>query len=166
MVAIPAAWWLPAIPPVVTWQSVVDSTVGSVGAAETLYGRLSGPGHRLVLFDVNRHRYLASVQRPQAGELIERLLRQQRGYELDIVGNDNLDTSAIGFIKGPALPADAGTNLDKFIAELAGGLNLWTGPIKLQDGSEYLKAGEVATDFQVWYLPQLLDGMEGQSVSE
>ena len=89
----------------------------------------------------------------------------------DFIGPDwkdinNLDTSAIGFIKGPALPADAGTNLDKFIAELAGGLNLWTGPIKLQDGSEYLKAGEVATDFQVWYLPQLLDGMEGQSVSE
>jgi len=89
----------------------------------------------------------------------------------DFIGPDwkdinNLDTSAIGFIKGPALPADAGANLDKFIAELAGGLNLWTGPIKLQDGSEYLKAGEVATDFQVWYLPQLLDGMEGQSVSE
>ena len=84
------------LPPVVTWQSVVDATVGSVGAAETLYGRLSGPGHRLILFDVNRHRYLASVQRPQAGELIDRLLRQQRGYELDIVGNDNLDTSAIG----------------------------------------------------------------------
>jgi hypothetical protein len=75
---------------------VVDATVGSVGAAETLYGRLSGPGHRLILFDVNRHRYLASLQRPQAGELIDRLLRQQRGYELDIVGNDNLDTSAIG----------------------------------------------------------------------
>ena len=84
------------LPPVVTWQSVVDATVGSVGAAETLYGRLSGPGHRLILFDVNRHRYLASLQRPQAGELIDRLLRQQRGYELDIVGNDNLDTSAIG----------------------------------------------------------------------
>lgn len=89
----------------------------------------------------------------------------------DFIGPDwkdinNLDTSAIGFIKGPALSADAGANLDKFIAELAGGLNLWTGPLKLQDGSEYLKAGEVATDFQVWYLPQLLDGMEGQSVSE
>jgi len=34
----------------------------------------------------------------------------------------------------------------------------------LQDGTAYLKDGEVATDQQVWYLPQLLEGMEGQSV--
>jgi simple sugar transport system substrate-binding protein len=47
---------------------------------------------------------------------------------------------------------------------LAGGLNLWTGPINLQDGTAYLANGEVATDQQVWYLPQLLEGMEGQSV--
>ena len=49
---------------------------------------------------------------------------------------------------------------------LAGGLNLWTGPINLQDGTEYLAEGEVATDQQVWYLPQLLEGMEGQSVPQ
>lgn len=79
---------------------------------------------------------------------------------------NNLDTSMIGFKKGAALSADASGNLDKFIAELAGGLTLWKGPIKLQDGSEYLKDGETGTDFQVWYLPQLLEGMEGQSVSQ
>jgi simple sugar transport system substrate-binding protein len=33
----------------------------------------------------------------------------------------------------------------------------------LQDGTAYLAAGEVGTDLQVWYLPQLLEGMEGQS---
>ncbi len=44
-------------------------------------------------------------------------------------------------------------------------LNLWTG-LKSQDGTEYLTDGVVATDVQVWYLPQLLEGMEGQSVSE
>jgi basic membrane protein A and related proteins len=77
---------------------------------------------------------------------------------------NNKDTSAVGFVKGKALSADASTQLDKFIAELAGGLNLWKGPLNLQDGSTYLKDGEVATDLQVWYLPQLLEGMEGQSV--
>jgi len=30
----------------------------------------------------------------------------------------------------------------------------------------HLKDGEVATDQQIWYLPQLLEGMEGQSVPE
>ena len=33
-----------------------------------------------------------------------------------------------------------------------------------QDGSVFLKDGETATDPQIWYLPQLLEGMEGQSV--
>jgi simple sugar transport system substrate-binding protein len=77
---------------------------------------------------------------------------------------NNPDTSAVGFENGAALSSDASTQVDKFIGELAGGLNLWTGPLNLQDGTVYLKDGEVATDLQVWYLPQLLEGMEGQSV--
>jgi simple sugar transport system substrate-binding protein len=77
---------------------------------------------------------------------------------------NNPDTSAVGYVKGDALSEEASANLDAFIAELAGGLNLWTGPINLQDGTEYLADGVVATDPQVWYLPQLLEGMEGQSV--
>ncbi|RPI25997.1 MAG: BMP family ABC transporter substrate-binding protein [Chloroflexota bacterium] len=77
---------------------------------------------------------------------------------------NNRDTSPIGFAKGSALSADASANLDKFISAVAGGLNLWTGPINLQDGTAYLQDGEVATDQQIWYLPQLLEGMEGQSV--
>ena len=79
---------------------------------------------------------------------------------------NNLDTTAVGFVKGAALSADAASTVDKFVADLAGGLNLWTGPIKLQDGSEYLADGKVATDQEIWYLPQLLEGMEGQSVSQ
>ncbi|MHB0988195.1 MAG: BMP family lipoprotein [Bellilinea sp.] len=78
---------------------------------------------------------------------------------------NHVDTSPVGFQKGAALSAEAATSLDAFIAELAGGLNLWTGPLNLQDGTAYLADGEVATDVQVWYLPQLLEGMEGQSVS-
>ena len=79
---------------------------------------------------------------------------------------NNPDTSIVGFIKGEALSAEASAKVDEFIAALAGGLNLWTGPLNLQDGAAYLKEGEVATDQQVWYLPQLLEGMEGQSVSK
>jgi simple sugar transport system substrate-binding protein len=76
------------------------------------------------------------------------------------------DTGAVGFNKGGALSPDASAGVDKFVTELAGGLNLWTGPISLQDGTEYLASGTVATDQQVWYLPQLLKGMQGQSVSK
>lgn len=76
---------------------------------------------------------------------------------------NNPDTSSVGFLKGDGLSADNSTKLDAFITQLAGGLNLWTGPMNLQDDSVYLAASQVATDQQVWYLPQLLKGMEGQS---
>ncbi len=76
---------------------------------------------------------------------------------------NNPDTSAVGFVNGTALSAEAATVTDDFVAELAGGLNLWKGPLNLQDGTEYLKDGETATDYQVWYLPQLLEGMVGLS---
>ncbi len=76
------------------------------------------------------------------------------------------DTSYAGFTFGSALSNDVKASLEKMISELGGGLNLWTGPINLQDGTPYLAEGEVATDQQIWYLPQLLEGMKGQSVPE
>jgi simple sugar transport system substrate-binding protein len=79
---------------------------------------------------------------------------------------NNPDTSATGFVKGDALTSDASAKVDQFITELAGGLTLWKGPLNLQDGTVYLKDGETATDQQIWYLPQLIQGMEGQSVSK
>ena len=79
---------------------------------------------------------------------------------------NNPDTSAVGFTKGAALSADASANVDKFIGELANGLNLLKGPLNFQDKTVYLKDGEVATDQQIWYFPQLLEGMEGLSVSK
>lgn len=79
---------------------------------------------------------------------------------------NNLETTAVGFVKGDALSPEASAQMDEFIAALAGGLNLWTGPINLQDGTAYLADGEVGTDQQIWYLPQLLEGMEGQSVPQ
>ncbi len=74
-------------------------------------------------------------------------------------------TSAVGFNKGSALSSAASNGVDRFISELAGGLNLWKGPLNLQDGTPYLRSGQIATDQQIWYLPQLLQGMQGQSVS-
>jgi simple sugar transport system substrate-binding protein len=79
---------------------------------------------------------------------------------------NNPDTSAVGFVKGPALSGDAAAKVDAFTKGLADGtINLFTGPLKFQDGSVYLKEGEKATDLQIWYLPQLLEGMEGPSKS-
>ncbi len=78
---------------------------------------------------------------------------------------NNPDTSALGFVKGDALSEENSAKLDDFIAALAGGLNLWTGPLNFQDGTAFLADGEVATDHQIWYLPQLLEGMVGLSTA-
>jgi basic membrane lipoprotein Med (substrate-binding protein (PBP1-ABC) superfamily) len=76
---------------------------------------------------------------------------------------DNTKT-AVGWLNGPGMPADSQEALDAFIASLASGeVNVWTGPISLQDGTEYVPAGSTAGDDQIWYLPQLLLGMIGPS---
>jgi alpha-beta hydrolase superfamily lysophospholipase len=78
---------LAELPPVVTWQSVVDSTVGSAGVVDQIYARLRGPAHRLVMFDLNRVPELGGVARLAARALIERIERAPRGYTLDVVSN-------------------------------------------------------------------------------
>jgi len=76
----------------------------------------------------------------------------------------NKDTSNVGWVDGPALTGDMKANLDAFISGQAdGSINVWTGPINLQDGTEYVAEGAVATDPEIWYLPQLLEGMTGSS---
>jgi simple sugar transport system substrate-binding protein len=74
------------------------------------------------------------------------------------------DKTNVGWVDGPGLSPELKAQLDEYIAGLASGdINVWTGPINLQDGTEYIAAGQVGTDEQVWYLPQLLEGMEGSS---
>ena len=74
------------------------------------------------------------------------------------------DTSAVGFEKGPALGASAAARLNTLVRNMGlGAVVLWKGPLRLADGSVYLESGRVATDLQVWYMPQLLQGMAGPS---
>jgi simple sugar transport system substrate-binding protein len=102
----------------------------------------------------------------------------------DWVGPDwsdlnNLDTSMIGFTKGDGLSEEDAASLDTFIAELAAYAGdeanadtffLWEGPLSYQDGTEIAAEGEKLAAIaplgeapSVWYLEQLLAGMEGAS---
>jgi alpha-beta hydrolase superfamily lysophospholipase len=83
------------MPPVVAWQSIVDSTVGSVGTVDFLFSRLAGAQHLLVLFDVNRSTALRTIQRPAARELIERTLMSRPHYTLDVVTNADAASSEL-----------------------------------------------------------------------
>jgi simple sugar transport system substrate-binding protein len=72
-------------------------------------------------------------------------------------------SSTVGFLPGKAL-GDKQKSLDEFTKGLGdGSINLYKGPLSYQNGGEFLKAGETATDQQIWYMPQLLKGMEGPS---
>ncbi|MFQ5485635.1 MAG: hypothetical protein ACE5DO_09950 [Desulfobacterales bacterium] len=74
------------------------------------------------------------------------------------------DTSTVGFKPGPALSSTSKKALDSFIAALGNKtVNLFKGPLYYQDGSLFLKDGEIATDKKIWYMEQLLKGMLGQS---
>jgi hypothetical protein len=66
----------------------VDSTVGVTGTVDLLYGRLSDPRHRLVLFDTNRRADLRQLERPGARAALLRLASRPPPYTLEIVSND------------------------------------------------------------------------------
>jgi simple sugar transport system substrate-binding protein len=77
---------------------------------------------------------------------------------------NNLDTTAVGFVAGPALSSSAKKALDGFIKDLGSKkVDLFKGPLNYQDGSPFVKAGQTASDNQIWYMEQLLEGMLGQS---
>ncbi len=80
------------------------------------------------------------------------------------VNINDVDNSPIGFVKGEYLTEEQSALLDQFINDLgSGSINLFQGPLNFQDGSVFLSSGESASDEQIWYMPQLLEGMEGLS---
>ena len=85
---------------------------------------------------------------------------------------NNPDTTAVGFMVGDGLNDEQEADLWAFINEMAqlaeGGLRfgLWQGPLNLQDGTPYALDGMWVAPYDIWYLPQLLEGMEGASTSE
>jgi simple sugar transport system substrate-binding protein len=104
--------------------------------------------------------YLERIKAVQAGTWEPQFVWADPDWD-DI---NNRDTSPIGFLKGPALTDEWGASVDTFIAGLAdGSIELFVGPINYQDGSTFLADGEKGTDEQIWYMKQLLEGMEGPS---
>lgn len=104
--------------------------------------------------------YLKFVEEAKAGTFKSEFIWGDPDWK-DI---NNPDTSAIGFIEGQALSAEAKKSLAEFIKGLGdGSINLYKGPLQFQDGTDFLKAGQTATPQQIWYMPQLLKGIEGQS---
>ncbi|MBK90026.1 MAG: BMP family ABC transporter substrate-binding protein [Chloroflexi bacterium] len=104
--------------------------------------------------------YLNAAMNAAHGEFNAEFLWSEPNWE-DM--NDK-DSSPIGWKTGDGLNDSEKGKLDSFIGTLSSGnLNLFTGPLNFQDGSEYLSDGQEASDSEIWYTPQLLEGMTGDS---
>jgi simple sugar transport system substrate-binding protein len=77
---------------------------------------------------------------------------------------NNTNSSPTGFQVGTALSSTDQATLQQFIKGLGdGSIVLFKGPLNWQDGTSYLADGQTASDAQIWYSPQLLQGITGAS---
>lgn len=87
---------LPRLPPVTTFQSVVDSTVSVDAIIAALYAHLPANGSELVLFDVNRQSKFALVLRAEAAAALARLLPSEpRLYRTTVITNAGPETAEV-----------------------------------------------------------------------
>jgi simple sugar transport system substrate-binding protein len=114
---------------------------------------------------------------PDYTALIQSVVDGTYEQSWDWVGPDwsdinNQETSAIGFLPGAALSEENAAHLEEFIADVAAyatnpfvpiSFPLWSGEINLQDGTPLSTDGQLVDVLDVWYLPQLLEGMVGAS---
>jgi alpha-beta hydrolase superfamily lysophospholipase len=79
---------LTRLPPVLTFQSIVDHTVSTEAVIRTFYDRLPANGSELVLFDLNRAAKVGTLFRSTKDTIVERLLPPlPRGYRTLLVSN-------------------------------------------------------------------------------
>lgn len=76
------------MPPILTFQSLVDATVFSAATLDSLYEKLPENGSELVLFDVNRVGALVEYVLPKHKLLLNRAMNQGSGkYAVSVVTN-------------------------------------------------------------------------------
>jgi alpha-beta hydrolase superfamily lysophospholipase len=76
------------LPPIITFQSVMDYTVSTSAIISALYDHLPANGSELVLFDVNRTVKFGTLLRPSADTALARLLPSRaRNYRTTIITN-------------------------------------------------------------------------------
>lgn len=79
---------LERLPPILTFQSVVDDTVSASAVMRTLYAHLPANGSEVVLFDVNRNHRFDSLLKPASLTALGRMLAPgPQAYRATVIGN-------------------------------------------------------------------------------
>ncbi|MGB7007581.1 MAG: alpha/beta hydrolase [Pseudolabrys sp.] len=78
------------LPPILTFQSLIDFTVSTRAIVSALYAQLPENGHELVLFDVNRTAKFGPLLRSSADTALARIVPSgPRRYRLTIITNSD-----------------------------------------------------------------------------
>jgi alpha-beta hydrolase superfamily lysophospholipase len=86
---------LGGLPPILTFQSVIDFTVSTPAILTALYSNLPDNGSEIVLFDVNRTLKFAPLLRPSSYVAVERLApTTPEPYRFTVITNASNDSDA------------------------------------------------------------------------
>jgi alpha-beta hydrolase superfamily lysophospholipase len=84
--------WIARLPPILTFQSVVDFTVSTPAVISGLYAHLPANGSELVLFDLNRAAAVSPLLRHAAESVLSRILpAPPRRYRTVVITNSAAD---------------------------------------------------------------------------
>ncbi len=84
------------LPPILTFQSVVDFTVSTRAIVTALYDQLPANGSELVLFDVNRNAIVSPLLRSSFYVALDRLLPEPpRRYRTTVIANAGPQTGEV-----------------------------------------------------------------------
>jgi alpha-beta hydrolase superfamily lysophospholipase len=87
---------LAGLPPILTFQSVMDFTVSTSAIVSAFYVHLPANGSELVLFDINRAAKFSPLLRRNSETVLARLLPPApRNFRTTIITNEAADSSAV-----------------------------------------------------------------------
>ncbi len=97
---------LDRFPPVMSFQSVVDTTIEASSVVDVLYRRLPArrnpPAHELVIYDFNRSTTIEPLLSNDPRSMLEALLADTgRTFELTVISNRTEDSRAVSARTGP-----------------------------------------------------------------
>lgn len=122
---------LRGLPPLLTFQSVVDATVSTSAVVESLYRLVPDNGSELVLFDINRSVDFGPLLRPDASLALARLLPPPpRAYRTVVITNATASSREV---------------VERVIE--AGGREEWVRPLDMAFPRELFSLSHVALPF-------------------
>ncbi len=97
---------LQQLPPILAFQSVVDTTVSASAVVTGLFEKLPASGHELVFFDINRIEGSARFFKMDPKPFLDRMLNGEKlPYTLTLVANEKVTSREVNLLR-----REAGTN--------------------------------------------------------